>query len=109
MKTKNFYKFACIILVVAGMSFVAVAHTGASKDADVTLQDDNKQDNNKVVTVDKTVHDFGTFAATDGPKSATFVITNNTSAPNSDYECKSFLRLYSSGLDKNTDRTGKNR
>ena len=76
MKIKNFYKFAFIILAIMGISFVAAAPSGTSKDASTTLQDDNN-----VITVDRTVHDFGTFAATDGPKSATFVITNNTSAP----------------------------
>jgi len=76
MKIKNFYKFAFIILVVAGISFVAVASSGVSKDAVVTIQDDNK-----VITVDKTVHDFGTITEKDGPQSATFVLTNNTGAP----------------------------
>jgi len=76
MKIKNFYKFAFIILVVMGISFVAAAHSSTSNDAAATIQDDNA-----LITVDKMVHDFGTFAATDGTKSATFVITNNTGAP----------------------------
>ena len=68
MKIKNFYKFAFIVLAFAGISFVAAAS--------VTIPDDNKE-----VTVDKTVHDFGTINSTDGAKSATFVITNKTDAP----------------------------
>ena len=76
MKIKNFYKFAFVILVFMGISFVAAAPSGASKDAAATIQDDNK-----VITVDKTLHDFGTINSADGPKSATFVVTNNTDTP----------------------------
>ena len=76
MKIKNFYKFGFAILALAGISFVAAAPSGASTDAAATIQDDTK-----VVTVDKQVHDFGTITETDGPQSATFVLTNNTDAP----------------------------
>jgi len=65
MKTKHFYTFALIILAFAGIGLMAAT----------TAQDE------KVVTVDKTIHDFGTIAPTDGPQSAVFVVTNNTDAP----------------------------
>jgi len=65
MKTKHFYTFALIILAFAGMSLMAAT----------TAQDE------KVVTVDKMVHDFGTIDKESGPQSATFVVTNNTDEP----------------------------
>ena len=76
MKIKNFYKFGFIVLAVAGISFVAAAPSSASKDATATIQDDNK-----AITVDKVLHDFGTISGAGGPQSATFVITNNTDVP----------------------------
>ena len=76
MKIKSFYKFAFVTLALVGMSFVAAAPSGTSQDPATAIQDDGK-----VVTVDKTVHDFGTINQSDGVQSATFVITNNTDAP----------------------------
>ena len=65
-----------IVLAVAGISFVAAAPSGTSKEVAATIQDDNT-----MITVDKMVHDFGTINEAGGPQSATFVITNNTGAP----------------------------
>ena len=77
MKIKNFSKFACIVFALAGICFLAAAPSGVSKDAAVTIQDDT----NDLITVDKQIHDFGTFPASDGSKSATFVVTNKTAGP----------------------------
>jgi hypothetical protein len=65
MNMKTLSKFALIILALAGIGFLSAA----------SAADDN------VVTVNKTTHDFGTFPETDGTKTATFVVTNNTGAP----------------------------
>ena len=73
----NRITFIILIVSVVGISFAATAHSGVSKNSAVTTQDDDV----KEVKVNKTIHDFGTFSATDGPKTATFVITNNTEAP----------------------------
>ena len=74
MKVKNFYKFALIIPAIAGMSFMAFAPANNSQDAQKGMQDE------KLVTVNKTIHDFGTITENGGSVSATFVVTNNTDA-----------------------------
>ena len=76
MKIKNSFKFAFLTLALAGIGLVAVASSGISKDAVATIQDDTP-----LITVDKTVHDFGTMTQNDGLQKATFVITNNTNEP----------------------------
>ena len=73
MKIKKFNKFAFVILALSGITLMAAAPSGVSKDAAATIQDDNK-----VVTVDKMIHDFGIITQSDGLQNATFVITNNT-------------------------------
>jgi hypothetical protein len=61
---KNLSKLAFLLLAVIGMSVMAFAP-----------QDD------KVVIVDKTLHDFGTIKETAGKVSAVFTVTNKTAAP----------------------------
>ncbi|GHV25787.1 hypothetical protein FACS1894176_05190 [Bacteroidia bacterium] len=61
---KKISKVAFLLLAVIGMSVMAFAP-----------QDE------KVVAVDKTVHDFGTIVETAGKVSAIFVVTNKTNAP----------------------------
>ncbi|MDR0542611.1 MAG: DUF1573 domain-containing protein [Dysgonamonadaceae bacterium] len=76
MKMKNLCKLVFIIPALAGICFMAVAApSGDSKDVTAVTQ------SNKAITVDKTVHDFGTITEADGPKSATFTVTNNTDTP----------------------------
>jgi hypothetical protein len=75
MKFKNFYKFAFIIPAIVGLSLMAYAPVDGSQDAKKGLQDE------QVITVDRTVHDFETIAEEGGDVSATFVVTNNTNAP----------------------------
>jgi len=72
MKTKNFYKFALIIPVLAAFCFMA--YTPSINDVQ-----DSKNEN--VVTVDKLVYDFGTIKQDDGNVSTVFTVINNTSAP----------------------------
>jgi hypothetical protein len=73
MKIKSLYKLALMIPVVTGLSLMAYAP--GDQDAKKGLQDE------KVITVDRTVHDFGTISETGGNVSATFVVTNNTGDP----------------------------
>ncbi|GHV23589.1 hypothetical protein FACS189428_7290 [Clostridia bacterium] len=75
MKIKNLYKFVFIIPAVVGLSLMAYTPADGSQDAKKGLQDE------KVVVVDKLVHDFGTISADNGNVNATFVVTNNTNAP----------------------------
>jgi hypothetical protein len=75
MKMKNFYKLAWIIPAIMGMSLTAFAPVTGSQDAKKGLEDE------KVVTVDRTIHDFGTIAEDGGDVSTTFIVTNNTNAP----------------------------
>ncbi|MDR1527247.1 MAG: DUF1573 domain-containing protein [Dysgonamonadaceae bacterium] len=76
MKIKNLYKFAFIIPLLGGMSFMAAASSGDySQDPTAVMQGE------KVIVVDKTTHDFGIITEDGGPKIATFVVTNKTDAP----------------------------
>ncbi|GHT47633.1 hypothetical protein FACS189440_08720 [Bacteroidia bacterium] len=75
MKIKNLYKFAFIIPAVVGLSLMAYAPADGSQDAKKGLQDE------KVIVVDKELHDFGTIGEDAGNVSTTFVVTNNTNAP----------------------------
>ncbi|MDR2806417.1 MAG: DUF1573 domain-containing protein [Dysgonamonadaceae bacterium] len=74
MRIKKLYQFVWLIPALVGISFISAASSGESNVA-VVMQSD------KVVTVDKTTHDFGTIAEDGGPKSATFVVINKTDAP----------------------------
>jgi hypothetical protein len=76
LKAKNLYKFAWIIPAVAGLSFMAYAPAvSESQEIKKELQTE------KVITVDKTTHDFGTIGEDNGNVSAVFIVTNNTDAP----------------------------
>jgi hypothetical protein len=75
MKIKQLYKFALIIPAIVGLSLMAYAPANELQDAKKGLQD------SKVIVVDREVHDFGTIGEDAGNVSATFVVTNNTSAP----------------------------
>ena len=74
MKIKQLYKFALIIPAIVGLSLMAYAPANELQDAKKGLQD------SKVIVVDREVHDFGTIGEDAGNVSATFVVTNNTSA-----------------------------
>ena len=76
MKIKNFYKFGLVILALVGISFVAAASFSTQKDTVASMQVVEK-----VVAVDKTVHDFGTITQNSGPQSVTYVVKNNTDVP----------------------------
>jgi hypothetical protein len=76
MKTKNLYKFALIIPAVVGLSLMA--YTPSVNDAQNIKKELQSE---KVITVDKLVHDFGTVGENAGDISAVFVIKNNTDAP----------------------------
>jgi hypothetical protein len=75
MKMKNLCKFAFLLPALVGMSFLSAQTAGESKDTPAAKQSD------KVVTVDKTVFDFGTISEDGGPKGATFMVINKTDAP----------------------------
>jgi hypothetical protein len=76
LKARNLYKFAWAIPAIAGLSFMVFAP------AVVEAQDVKKElQTEKVITVDRTVHDFGTIGEDNGNVSAVFIITNNTNAP----------------------------
>lgn len=72
---KDFYKLAWIIPAIMGMSLTAFAPSAGPQDAKKGLEDE------KVVAVDRTIHDFGTITEAGGDVSTTFIVTNNTNAP----------------------------
>jgi len=80
MLRKKFLKFALIIPAMAGLCVMA-----STPNFSVQTHKKNKtvllaQEEGKV-SVDKTVHDFGTIKKDGGGVSAIFTITNNTKAP----------------------------
>ncbi|MDR0864163.1 MAG: DUF1573 domain-containing protein [Candidatus Symbiothrix sp.] len=76
LKAKNLYKFAWVIPAIAGLSLMAYAPAvSESQEIKKELQSE------KVITVDRSVHDFGTIGEDNGNVSAVFVVTNNTGAP----------------------------
>jgi hypothetical protein len=72
LKTKNLLKLTFIIPAIAGLSLMAFAPA-------INVSEEPQNEN--VVTVDKSVHDFGTIGENAGDVSAVFTITNNTDAP----------------------------
>jgi len=75
MKTKNFYKFALIVPVLAALCLMA--YTPNAKEA----QDSQKElQIERVITVDKLVYDFGTIPQDGGNVSTVFTVTNNTAS-----------------------------
>jgi hypothetical protein len=77
MKTKFFYKFALIVPAFVGLSLMA--YTPNERKANETKKESQAVE--KVITVDKLVHDFGTVSENGGDISAVFVVKNNTDAP----------------------------
>ena len=76
MKTKKFYKFALIVPVLAALSLMSYF-------PNVNEVQNTKQEtqNEKVITVDKLVYDFGTIKQDDGNVSTVFTVINNTNVP----------------------------
>jgi hypothetical protein len=75
MKMKFLYKCAFIIPAIVGLSLMAYTRADSSQDSKKELQDE------KVIVVDRLLHDFGTIGEDGGDVSATFIVTNNTGAP----------------------------
>ena len=74
---KKFVKFVLVIPALAGLFLLAsVPHfsTKANGENYWYMTEDE-------ITIDKTIHDFGTISESGGSVSATFIITNNTKAP----------------------------
>ena len=72
---KKFVKFALVIPALAGLFTLASVSnfsTKANNENFCFMTDDDG------VTVDKTIHDFGTIKENDGSVSTTFTLTNNT-------------------------------
>lgn len=65
--------------------------------------------NKAVISADETSHDFGTIKEANGNVSHTFKIKNTGEAPLVLTRVIASWRLYDAGMDKRTDRSGKNR
>ena len=74
---RKFVKFALIILAVAGLFLLASVPQFSTKARGENFWYMTEDE----ITIDKTVHDFGTISEDGGNVSATFTITNNTKAP----------------------------
>jgi hypothetical protein len=79
MLRKNFLKFALIIPAMAGVCVMASTPDFSAKKKDKTATAVAAVE--EKVTVDKTVHDFGTIQKDGGRVSAVFTITNSTKTP----------------------------
>lgn len=77
-KKKNMQRLC--VLVVVGLAFAARGLMIAAPSDDLKNTAKVVQDE-KVIAVDKTAHDFGIIAEDGGPKTATFVVTNRTEGP----------------------------
>ena len=76
MMKKNFIKFVLIIPALAGLFLLASVPNFSTKANEKNFWFMTEDE----VTVDGTVHDFGTIKEVEGNVSATFVVTNNTKA-----------------------------
>ena len=79
LKAKNLYKFAFIIPAMVGLSLMS--YSFAANKSQETAKEQQDAKNVKEITVNKSVHDFGTIGEDAGTVTAVFVITNNTDAP----------------------------
>lgn len=70
LKIKSIRKFAFIIPAMLGLIFAAYSPA-------VNESDQDKKEE-KVISFDKTVHEFGTIKEANGEVSTNFVVTNNT-------------------------------
>ena len=68
---KKILKSAFVIPALVGLCLVAYTPDSIAQDAK----------NEKVITVNESVHDFGMISEDGGSVSAVFIITNNTDAP----------------------------
>jgi len=74
MMKRKFVKFVLVIPALAGLFLLASVPNFPTRANDRNLWYMTEDE----ITVDKTVHDFGTIKEDDGNVSATFIITNNT-------------------------------
>jgi len=74
---KKFITFALIIIALAGIFFLAGVPNFSTKANGKNFWSKTED----TITVDKTIHDFGTIKENGGKVSATFIVTNNTKAP----------------------------
>ncbi|MDR0427855.1 MAG: DUF1573 domain-containing protein [Dysgonamonadaceae bacterium] len=70
MEMKMSYKKLLLLSLFCGIIFMSNTHN-------VSQDKDNKEEE-KVITVDKLIHDFGTIKEEAGEVSTEFIITNNT-------------------------------
>ncbi|MDR0864024.1 MAG: DUF1573 domain-containing protein [Candidatus Symbiothrix sp.] len=76
MLNKKLLKFALIIPALAGLCVMASVPNFSMQTDEKVLSDVKDE-----ITIDKTVHDFGTVKEADGELNATFTITNKTKTP----------------------------
>jgi hypothetical protein len=74
---KRLVTFALILFAIAGLLLLAGIPNFSTKANDKNFW--SKTENE--ITIDKTLHDFGTIKENGGNVSAAFTITNNTKAP----------------------------
>jgi len=77
MMKRKFVKFVLVIPALAGLFLLASTPNFSTRAIDKSFWVMTEDE----ITVDKTVHDFGTIKEDDGPVSATFIVTNNSKDP----------------------------
>ena len=77
MMKKKFVKFVLVIPALAGLFLLASVPNFSSKANGENFWHMTEDK----ITINKTVHDFGTIKEAGGSVSATFIITNNTKEP----------------------------
>lgn len=79
MKLKNIYKLAWVLPIVMGLIFMAYTPDIRKENQDNKEQKEKKEE--KVITLDKSIHDFGTVSEEGGEVSTIFKFTNNMEVP----------------------------
>lgn len=80
--SKKFLKIAIFIPALAGLFLMSSVPTNTTKNnSENTLIANDEDEDEEVIKIDKTVHDFGTVKESGGALTATFTLTNNTKNP----------------------------
>ena len=77
MMKRKYVKFVLVTPALAGLFLLASVPNFSTKANSENFRYITEDE----ITVDKTIHDFGTISENGGTVSATFIITNNSKAP----------------------------
>ncbi|MCC8146538.1 MAG: DUF1573 domain-containing protein [Bacteroidales bacterium] len=78
MKLKNLYKLAWVLPIAFGLTFMAYTPNTSETNQDNKEQEKKEE---KVITVNELIHDFGTIKEANGEVTTVFTVTNNMETP----------------------------